>query len=178
MSGRLGRLLARPLEERERGRVFAAVAVGLLLAAAVLTFITPPREMQPAPTPTPTASVPAPAAMTTPSTPADVPAVILHAGRRFLSDYLSFLYGHTRGQAFHAASASLAHRLASRPPRVSPAMRRRRPRVAALSGHRLASRSRWVLTATIADGGVRYPIELVIATRPRGGAMVVRIGEL
>ena len=177
MSGRPARLLDRPLAERERRRAFAAVALAVLLAAAALSVIAPPHG------PHPTApDVTAPATAVVSSTPRPIalpapPALVLRAGRLFLSDYLSFLYGHTRAWTFRAASPSLRRSLASHPARVSPAMRRRHPHVVRLTGHRLASRSRWLLTATIADGGAaRYPLELLIATSSRG-ALVVALGE-
>src|SRR6266508_5032826 len=134
MNARPSRLLARPLAERERRRVFAAVALGLLAAAAALTFIAPPREHRLASARPPAASVSAPALPTPlPSAPAGPPAVVVRAGRRFLHDYLPYLYGHTRARTFSAASGLLAASLASHPPRVSPAMRRRHPRFADLT---------------------------------------------
>jgi hypothetical protein len=181
MRGRLSQLLARPISDRERGRAFAVVAVVLLLAAVALTLVAPPRDERAA-APSSPASTSA-ASTTTPTLPSAAPAirppaVVLDAGRRFLQDYLPYLYGHARGRTFSAASSALGRSLASRPPRVPPAMRRRHPHVVSLSGHQLASRSRWVLTATIADGGAaRYPVELVVEQRPTGGAVVVQLGE-
>jgi hypothetical protein len=179
MTGPLARLLARPLADRDRRRAFVAVAIGLLLTAAALTLIAPPRAERAAPLAHRTVSTPALSPSTTrPSAPAGPPPVMVDAGRRFLQDYLNYLYGHTRGRTFAAASASLRRSLASHPARVSPAMRRRHPHVADLTGHRLQGGSRWVLTATIADGGAaRYPVELVIATRLSGAAVVVGLGE-
>lgn len=179
MSRRLAALLERPLRERERTRLFAVISLALVLAAAALHLAAPahrerststPAEISPPATPSPQALQP--------RSSAAPPAAVLRAARQFLSDYLAFLYGHARMGRLRAASASLAHRLASHTPHVSPAMRRRQ-HVVHLAGHRLASRSRWVLTATIADGGaVRYPIELVLAIRQSGGAVVVGLGEV
>jgi hypothetical protein len=183
VSGRLRRLLARPIAERERQRAFVVVAAVLLLGAGALTLIAPPRETPHRSQPRTPASVPAPASTTTTAPPVVAPErppqTVTRPAWRFLADYLAFVYGHARARTFAAASRSLRRRLASRPPRVSPAMRRRHPHVVRLTGHRLANRSRWVLTATIADGGAaRYPIELVIETRPRGRALVVQLGEV
>jgi hypothetical protein len=179
MSGRLAQLLAHPIAERDRQRAFVAVAVIMLLAAGALTLIAPahgPKPIRVSARSAPAAVSPAPPTAM-PSVPIGPPPTVLQVGRAFLSDYLAYLYGHTRGRTFHAASASLARSLASHPARVSPAMRRRHPRVVSLTGHQLPGRSRWVLTATIADGGVaRYPIELLIASSSRG-PLVVGLGE-
>jgi hypothetical protein len=173
MSAGLARRLGRPLAERERTRLFAATAVALALAAFALTFLAPPHSERPSggrPRISATTAVP-------PTATPEPPAVVMRTGRLFLADYLSYMSGRARGRTFRAASASLRNRLSSHPPRVSPAMRRRRAHVVNLTGHRLASRSRWVLTATIADGGVRYPVELVVATRPRS-TVVIALGEV
>lgn len=180
MTGRLAALLERPLRERERNRLFAVTSLALVLAAAALQLVVPAH--QEGSTSTSLVEISASAApsgqpLQSRSSTAP-PAAVLRASRQFLSDYLAFLYGHARTRMLRAASASLAHRLASHPPHVSPAMRRRRPHVVKLAGHRLATRSRWALTATIADGAVRYPIELVLAARSPGGAVVVGLGEV
>ena len=169
MSSRLARALDRPLAERERARAFGAVALLLLLAAGALSLTAPPHAGRQTP------RRPAITAPSAPLVPAAPPLAVLRAGRLFLADYLPFLYGHTTGHEFHAASGALAHSLAARPVRVAPAMRRRQPRVVHLIGHRLDG-ERWALTATIADGAVRYPIELLIATGARD-ASVVGLGE-
>ncbi|HXE45402.1 MAG TPA: hypothetical protein VN635_09390 [Conexibacter sp.] len=181
MRERLSQLLARPISDRERGRAFAAAAVVLLLAAVALMLVAPPRDERAAAPSSPASTSSAPLTMPPPPTaaaPIRPPSVVIAASRRFLQDYLPYLYGHARGRTFRAASSALGRSLASRPPRVSPAMRRRHPHVVTLSGHQLASRSRWVLTATIADGGgARYPVELVVEQRPTGRAVVVQLGE-
>lgn len=172
MSSRLARALERPLAERDRARAFGAVALGLVLAAGALSLIAPPRSGP--------ETGGRPAIAVSPDRLAPVvpiaPPQVLRAGRLFLADYLRFLYGQATGRTFHAASGALARSLAARPARVAPAMRRRHARVVALAGRHLADGPRWLLSATIADGAVRYPIELLIATGPRG-ASVVGLGE-
>jgi hypothetical protein len=173
---RLARRVARPLAERDRQRALGALALALLLAAAVLSVLAPAGHRS-----TPAASSSQVGLSSTSVVPlrvplADTPRAVLRAGRRFLAGYLSLLYGRSRPRGLSAASTALRARLRRGRFRTPPAMRRRRPRVVSLIGHRLATGSRWVLTARIADGSVRYSLELMIAT-VRGRAVVVGLGE-
>jgi hypothetical protein len=176
VSSRLSQLLARPLAEHERQRAFLIAVVTLLVAAAALALTTPSAEERRAVVKTTPARVPASVPLRAVAA-VDPPAVVMRAGRRFLADYLAYVYGRPRHEGFRAASASLRRRLTRRTLRVSPALRNRSPRIIGLTGRRLPS-SRWLLTATIADGTAgRFPIVLVVATRP-GGALVVELGEI
>lgn len=174
MSGRLLRILSQPIPEAERQRLFALAATVLLVVAGTLQVIAPASEQTGpiAPHPATTAELhPAP-----PSEPAGPSAAVTRAGREFLADYLAFVHGHAPA-TFRHASASLARRLAGYALRVSPATRARRARVVRTAVRRLPGRSRWLMTATIADGAVApYPLALVIAAGARG-PVVVQVGE-
>lgn len=173
MSSRLARALERPLAERDRARAFGAAALTLVLAAGALSLIAPPHPGRQTPK---RPAIAVPPARPAPVVPLAPPPQVLRAGRRFLADYLPFLYGHTTGREFHAASAALARSLTARPVRVASAMRRRHPRVVTLASRRLDGGPRWLLSATIADGAVRYPIELLVTTGAHS-ATVVGLGE-
>lgn len=174
MSSRLLRLLSKPIAEAERQRLFALAAALLLAAAGTLQVIAPGGEQ--------TRSISSHPAETTvvraaaPRGPAGLSTVVTRAGREFLTDYLAFVHGHAPA-TFRHASASLARRLAGYALRVSPAARARRAHVVRVAVRRLPGQSRWLMTATIADGGVApYPLALVIALRTRG-PVVVQVGE-
>lgn len=93
---------------------------------------------------------------------------VIRQGRRFLAGYLPYLYGQGAARAIRASTTALRRRLTAARLRVSPAARKRRPRVVRVSADQL-DRGRWHVVATIADGGVsRYPIELLITTSSRG----------
>jgi hypothetical protein len=96
------------------------------------------------------------------------------AARRFLPAYLALVYGAGSGRArFPSASRPLADRLARSKLRVSPASRRRRPRIAGLDVDQLGG----VVTvaARIADGQVAYSIDLTVE-RIGGRWLVTRVG--
>lgn len=165
-------LLAQPISDEERPRLFALVAAALLATAGMLTVIAP-RPDQPtaaAPSTTGTLTAPQPA-------PSGPPAAVIDAARAFVGDYLAFLAGPTAGRpVFDYASARLARRLAAYPVRVLPAAGDRRAQVVRLEARRATGRSRWVVRASIADGVASYPIELVVAVRG-GQPVVTQIGE-
>lgn len=178
MIARLRELADRPIADAERRRVFAAVAVLIVLAAVLLSATGQPRDTdrsdkQPARPPRVVEPIPAPP----PQAPdakgvegsaapsGNLPAPVERAARRFLAGYLAYLYGAGEVAEIEAASPALERRLRCEPPRVSPATRRRDPRVVALAARRL-DRGRYLVTATVADGGVaEYPIELTLARR-------------
>jgi hypothetical protein len=173
--------LERPLRERDRQRAFALAAAALVLAAAILTLTgrdhhqpppaaaTPPTS--PAAVPPPVSPAPAVRAPAREREPEPAPRSIRRVARRFLAGYLPYLYGQRPARRIDASTPQLRRRLAANRPRVSPAARRRRPRVVALEGER-ALAGRWLVRARIADGSVvAYPIELLI-----DGRRVVAIG--
>jgi hypothetical protein len=174
MSSRLLQLLSKPIAEAERQRLFAVAVAVLLVVAGTLQVIEPAGKQARsiAPHPTTTAVVRAAA----PSEPAGPSTVVTRAGREFLADYLAFVHGQAP-TTFRHASAPLARRLAGYALRISPATRARRAQVLRVAVRRLSGQSRWLMTATIADGGVAtYPLELVVVLRARG-AVIVQVGE-
>jgi hypothetical protein len=174
MSGRLLRLLSKPIAEAERQRLFALAAALLLAIAGTLQVIAPAGEQTRSISshPTTTTAVRAPA----PRRPAGLSTAVTRAGREFLADYLAFVHGQGPG-TFRHASTPLARRLAGYALRISPATRARRAHVLRVAVRRLPGQSRWLMTATIADGGVAtYPLALVVAAGARG-AVVVQVGE-
>jgi hypothetical protein len=185
MRRRLRGLLERPISDSERVSAFG-LAVLLVLASCVALLLT--REHHPRPRPpaatAPVRAAPGPRRPTAPTPlspgpspqrPAQAPpAAAVRAARRFLAGYLRYLYGHGRARQIRAATPRLRHRLATHPPRVSPATRKRRPRIIGLRSA-AAARGRWTLTARIADGsGARYPLALEVARHP-GGFLVPRL---
>lgn len=172
MSGRLLRLLSQPIAEVERQRLFALAAAVLLVVACALQVVAPAgeqlRSISSHPAPVVRASVP--------SESAGPSVAVMRVGREFLAGYLAFVHGQAPA-TFRHASASLARRLAGYALRVSPATRARRAHVVRVAVRRLPDRSRWLVTATIADGGVAtYPLALVVAVGGHG-PVVVQVGE-
>ena len=182
MSGRRSwrRLGSRPIAERERVRAFGIVAAVLIAAAGLLFAVPdggpslgPATELEyrsaPPPGPSPTTTPPAMAAGVGES-------AARVAARRFLPAYLALVYGAPAGSGrarFPSASRPLADRLARSKLRVSPAARRRRPRIAGLDVDQLGG----VVTvaARIADGSVAYSIDLTVE-RIGGRWLVTRVG--
>lgn len=167
MSGRLRALLDRPLDRRARARTFALASTTLLLTATSLLTL---GRAQPHPTPRP--APPSGAAITpwvsgepsaatgrpSPSTDAE------RAVRGFLAGYLDYLYGYGPAARIRGATRRLVRRLTRHRPRVSPATRRRRPRVTEL--HSRPAPDGATAIAVIDDGGVaRYPIDLTLDQR-------------
>jgi hypothetical protein len=178
---RLHKLLARPIGEDQRTSAFALAAGAVLLGLLALSLTRP--HAHPATPRQPTAAAAAaPASPYPDSAPSRAPAVSAwelaaqRAARGFLSGYLRYLYGHARAGAIRDATAALARRLASERLRVSPAQRRRHPRLVALRVG-LQGPAVVVVGARIADGGVaRYPIELTLH-RQRRRWLVSAIGD-
>jgi len=162
-------LLAQPLSDAERPRLFALVAAGLLALTLALTLLQPKQ-----PPSRSGASLTVPSATPTPS-PASAPAGVALAARGFLRDYFAFLHGQRR-PVFAYASGRLARRLGSYRLRVPPAARARRP-VVLRTSIRPLGRSRWLVRATVSDGDLAaYPIELTVALRD-ARPVVTRLGE-
>lgn len=177
MSGRLRSLKERPISDRERPRAFAlAIAVVLATAVGLLVLGPPetPEDQPPPPSTAPTASGDLPDVPTggeEPKAGHQAGTGALRAGRRFLNGYLDYLYGRGSARRVRGATAQLTRRLRRDPPRVSPATRRRSPRIAEISTKALGG-GRAHVVAEIDDGEVaRYPIELVLTGR--GGRWLV-----
>ena len=134
---RLRRFLERPIADHDRRRAFAAAAAALLIAAVALSAIADPADRRTGASserpPIARPDLPPP-----PRPVGDPPAEALDVTRRFLHGYLAHLYGSGRAAEIRGASNRLRRQLAAQPVRVSPAMRRQRPRVEHIDGHRLA----------------------------------------
>jgi hypothetical protein len=175
VSARLTALRERPIADSERRLALVAVAT-LLLAATAALIITRPSSRHPARRADPRALVALPAA-DPPKPPKDplsrrtlAPAAA-RVAREFLVGYLAYLYGHAPAAHVGSATASLLRSLQTHPPRVSPAMRRRRPHVVSLSVAAAAG-GRFSATALIGDGGVAdYRVGLLLIER-RGRLLV------
>jgi hypothetical protein len=169
---RLRWLLERPISDHDRRRAFAVAATVLLIAAVALSIVSDPADrpaggagdrppvVRPESPPTPTAG--------------DLPPETAGVARRFLDGYLAHLYGRRRPGEIPGASGRLRRQLAAQPVRVSPAMRRARPRVERIDGQRFADG--WLIDATVAAATVEFPISVVVADRP-GGPVVTRVVE-
>lgn len=129
------RLRDRPVSGRER-RAALAVVVTLLACAAVLLAAS--RPVAPYGPPAPRATAPLKRAVRSgpatrlAGTTARVGPVAARVAHRFLTGYLAYLYGHRRARVIVGATPSLERSLRARAPLVSPAMRRRYPRVLSL----------------------------------------------
>ncbi len=172
----LHRLLDRPLDAQRFG-AFVAVAfvLSLVVAGLVLTAgnrATPPGDGR---------EVRGGGAAVVPTLDIDGAEsagpgrrAVVRQARRFLRGYLPYLYGQGPARAVQGSTAMLRRRLEIARLRVSPAARKRRPRVVRVTADPLDG-GRWHVVATIADGGVaQYPIELLLTTR----AGAVRVGEV
>lgn len=168
MIARLRELADRPIADGERRRLFAAVALLIVLAAILLSVTgetgTERAAEQPPAAPAVGQPIPSPPADQDELEDGDRSGVAAErAARRFLDGYLAYLYGRGDARGIEAASAALAVRLRREQPRVSPATRRREPSVVDVSARRLDA-VRYQVAATVADGGVvEYPIELTVA---------------
>lgn len=170
----LRRLLEQPIGDDDQRAAFAVAAAALAIAATLLTLIAGP-----------TADRPAAPAAERPTTPHDgrvagvdgddaLPAGARHVARRFLSGYLAHLHGRARAREIRGATARLRRRLAARPVRVSPSMRRQRPRVERIDGHRYGHG--WLVHAEVAAATVSFSISIVVGDRPVG-PVVTRVVE-
>jgi hypothetical protein len=164
----------RPIAESERAAAMAAVTVLLLAAALLLALSRPSNGPRPTllrhPGPSVAQRTPTRPAQTLESSTAPLTPQVERAADLFLAGYLSYTYGHARASAIGGATPALLESLRSSPPRVSPGMRVRRPRVVAL--HTSASSGLLRVSAVVNDGGlVDYSIGLLLAVH--GGRLLV-----
>ncbi len=171
------RLLDRSLDA-QRFRAFVAVACVLLLVAAGLGLTAGNRVTAPVDAPVGRDDADAAVVPTLDADAADPLGLdrrrVVRQARRLLTGYLPYLYGQGPANAIRGSAAALRRQLETARLRVSPAARKRRPRVVHMSAEPLG-RGRWHVVATIADGGVaQYPIELLLTT----GDGAVRVAEV
>ena len=188
---RLARLLA-SLDRLPRGaRRALAVLLPLALLGALagsLVFAPSNRDHEAKPvathTPPPTRSTPTPMPARepdpTPPVGGDVGggrpvAAAIDPARAFVESYVAFSYGRALLGAIRSADAALVGTFAGQRARVSPAQRKRHPRVVAL---RVAAFSPGVAraTAVVADGELRYPLVYFLDRQP-GGWLVTRMAD-
>jgi hypothetical protein len=169
MIGWLTAMRDRPIAEQERHAALAAT-VAVLVAATVLLAVTRPAT-HPA---TARAASITTSATTDPSPPAretssagTPSAEAVAVGRAFLSGYLAYTYGRAPASRINDAARSLIDPLRAHPPRVSPAMRARRPRVRELHATQAPS-GQLAVSAVVNDGGVvDYTVGLTLARHDR-----------
>lgn len=184
MSGRLHRLLARPIADGERRRAFLIAAAVLVIAAAGLSFADHPHTPWPAPPatspnptapassspspPAPRAAIPAPGGGTLTGA---APAAAMAAGRAFLVSYLRFAYGQAPPR-FPSATAALASELAGFHVAVSPAQR---ARTLSLLAFRASRRDGgWEVGSLADDGAASFPVAAILE-RQHGRWLAVRL---
>lgn len=98
-------------------------------------------------------------------------AAATSATRRFLRDYLPYLYGRRRAADVAPVTPSVARTLRRSHARVPPAQAARRPRVASLQVVGQTPRSA-LATITVADGGPA-PYGLSLTVERRGGRWLI-----
>lgn len=159
-----------------RVTAFVLVGVGMLTVAAGLhlTAARPDRTTPPVATAT---GAPDRRAADAPAPVRLAPAAATSVTRRFLRGYLAELYGHRTTAPHPLATAALRRRLAGQRPRISPATRRRHPRIQRL--HLEPSAGAHVrVVATITDGGAAsYPIGIEVCAQPDGRPRVCDVLE-
>jgi hypothetical protein len=174
MTAWLTSLRDRPIAESERRAAMTAVVVLLSATALLLALTRPDGQRQRTierPSPSPARSASAVDAHASGTSTAPLTPRIARAAELFLAGYLGYLYGHTPARHVKGATVALLRSLDAHPPRVSPSMRSRVPRL--LSLHSMPAPSGLVgVSALVNDGGlVGYPIGLVLA--PQGGRLLV-----
>jgi hypothetical protein len=132
----------------------------------------PPRRAAPAAAEAPI-EAPPPAEDPAPRASRRTANAVKAAAERFLAGFVPYSYGQASGRRIGSAGAALAASLAASPPRVPPAKRRLRPRVAKVSFAGEAAGRAFVL-ATVDDGHARYPLTLTLA-RVRRGWLVTEV---
>lgn len=181
MNKRLRALLDSPAANHTRALWIAVLATAVIAAVAIFVFgdkvPEPPSERTaPAAAPKPTlASAPTPTA-----TVDDVPAqdaldAAKRDARKFIRAYLDYSYGHRGAQTLPVAGDELKAKLASEPVRVPPRVRRREPRILAITTDG-ASEQVAQFNATIQDGRPDpYSLRVELA-RTADGWQAVAIG--
>ncbi len=170
---------------RERPRRALGVALLVLVALGGIALLVAPGRNSAGPQAGGQALAPAPAPViggTRPARPQPpVPAAELArarlAARRFLAGYLPYLYGRRPARAVKPVTASVAASLRRSHVRITPAQRRRHPRLAGLTltGQTPAS---VIATARVADGGVAaYPLTFTLQRTAHGGWVVGDLGN-
>jgi hypothetical protein len=182
---RLRVVLNRPLADADRARLFLVAVVAIVAGAAVLASIDDPAEPEPDRVPRAVAVEPAApeAALALPSEEGDPPAGASRAdvasakaaARRFLDGYLPYSYGQASPRAIQAVADGLRERLATEPPRVPGAERRRRPRLLLIQAHGVGE-VRAAMLALVTDGARRYTVALELERR-RSGWRVTSVGS-
>jgi hypothetical protein len=109
----------------------------------------------------------------TPAAPPGPPVAALGAARRFMADYLRFVYG-TGSGALRAAAPALAARLRRTRTRIPPGARGREPEVLSIDLRELGAEL-VDATARVRDGAISYGVSLGIE-RQHGRWQVVRVG--
>jgi hypothetical protein len=94
------------------------------------------------------------------------------AARRFLRGYLTWLYGHARVTAIHAATSQLIGQLRTHPPRVPITLQQVTPLLVALGTQ--STRGAWLVLANIAAGQQTYQLTVTVA-RSRGRWRVTKV---
>ena len=147
------------LPPRARRMLLAAAAVLLLVGAITsLTFEGGPGGVGRRQAPVASRrSLPAPTHPPAPRVSPPVSAVEVHAARivaaRFLVSYLQFAYGRGSAGAVEAVTPGLRSQLITERAQVTPAARRRHPRVVSLAA--VGTTPGFIVaTATIEDGGI------------------------
>jgi len=166
-----------------RGQAALGALVVLALAAALLL---PGQHRAGAPASSPLRLVPAPNPVIGTRTPPPPPpagpsraqlARARVAARRFLAGYLPYLYGRALARRVTDVTASVAASLRRSRARVTPAQRRRHPRLVGLTlvGQTPGS---VIATARVADGGVApYPLTFTLQQRTDGSWVVADLGN-
>ncbi len=168
---------------RAQAASFGALVV-LALAAALLL---PGQHRTGGPASSPLPLIPAPNSVIGTRTPPPPPppagpspaelARARVAARRFLAGYLPYLYGRAPARRVTNLTASVAASLRRSRARVTPAQRRRHPRLVALMliGQTPGS---VIATARVADGGVApYPLTFTLQRSGRGEWVVADLGN-
>lgn len=152
------RVVERPI--RDGHGAFAVIAVVLVAITVALQLgaarpEAPPNTAQA----TPTAAAAGPQLDQSAINAADAARV----ARRFLRQYLADLYGHRSAPDYAHATDALRRRLTAQRPRISPATRKRTPRIRRLAVQEGADVATARVVATIADGGPStYPIGVLV----------------
>ena len=165
----------RQIAESERTTAMASVTL-LLVGAAILLALAQPHPQPQRTSPPRSASnivqrASASSARAPEENTAPVAPRVVRAADVFLAGYLDYLYGHAPASGIKGATPALLRSLRAQPPRVSPGMRARWPRVVAL--HSTSGPAGLLgVSAVVNDGSlVDYSIRLRLA--PQDGRVLV-----